>query len=84
MSGENEAGPALGAAASSSERGSSQIGIDSYDSRKDDFNEWVERFENAVEMATNAQSQASLHKFYKKWLPLRMDRAARAVLKQTT
>ena len=60
------------------------LDIPSFDSNRDDFEEWIELFENAVSLAANAGEQDNLAPLYRKWLPLMLDSAARAALKQAT
>ena len=64
------------------ERGASSIPCPDYDSSKHDFDTWIEKFENAVNVATNATTQARKHELYFMWLPLKLDDEARAILKQ--
>ena len=60
----------------------SSIGIDFYKSGVDDFDDWVELFEKAVDLATRAPTEAERHQLYKDWLSLRLDKAAGAILTQ--
>ena len=62
-------------------RGYSSIGCENFKSGVDDFDEWVELFEYAVELATNLTDEA-LKTQYKKWLPLKLDKTALAVFRQ--
>ena len=55
------------------ERATSSIGCDKFDSEVDDFDDWVGLFERAVKLATNG---TDLPKLYKEWLPLKLDRTA--------
>ena len=64
------------------ERGTSSIPCLDYDSSKDDFETWIEKFEYAVNVATNAPTLARRHQLYLQWLPLKLDNEARAILKQ--
>ena len=63
------------------ERGASSIPCNDFQSGKDDFDSWIEKFETAVNVATNA-SEDRKHPLYLMWLPLKLDEEARAVLKQ--
>ena len=69
---------AAGAAPRRFERGTSNVNVPTFDSLKDDFEEWVVLFEKAVMLATNAREEATLHFLYKEWLLLKLDKAARA------
>ena len=60
------------------ERGTSSIPCLDYNSSKDDFETWIEKFENAVNVATNAPTLARRHQLYLQWLPLKLDNEARA------
>ena len=64
------------------ERAASTIPIDKFDSAKDDFDDWIERFEASVALATNAQTTARKNELYLSWLTLWLDEPARGVLKQ--
>ena len=63
------------------ERGASSIPCDDFQSGKDDFEAWIERFQAAVDVATNAPAGRK-NALYLQWLPLKLDDEARAVLKQ--
>ena len=67
-----------GAAPRRFERGTSNVNVPTFDSLKDDFEEWVVLFEKSVMLATNAREEATLHFLYKEWLLLKLDKAARA------
>ena len=56
--------------------------VPTFNSRKDDFVEWAELFENAVFLSTNTRDAANLALLCRKWLPLKLDQEARAALKQ--
>ena len=62
-------------------RGTSSIGVQNYKTGQD-FEEYVELFENGVKLATNAQTQAEQDVLNLQWLPLKLDAAALAVYKQ--
>ena len=64
------------------EKAPNQLPLDKFESGKDDIDDWIERFEKAVRLATNAQSAARRNKLYLEWLPLWIDEPARAVLGQ--
>ena len=64
------------------EKAPSQLPLDKFVSGTDDFDEWIERFETSVALATNAQSEARRNALYLQWLPLWIDEPARAVLRQ--
>ena len=64
------------------ERGASSIPCKDYDSNTDDFDSWILTFENAVNVATNAQTHARQQILYKQWLPLKLDNEAKAILEQ--
>ena len=59
------------------EKAASTIPIDNFDSTKDDFDDWIERFENAVKLACNPQTEARKSALYLQWLVLKLDAAAR-------
>ena len=61
---------------------SSGIGIEMFSSGVDDFDEYVDLFETAVNLATVAATTAEKEKAYWQWLPLRLDKPARAILAQ--
>ena len=63
-------------------KATSTIGIDVFRTGKDDFDEWVEMFEKAVKLATNAQNNDVLYPLCVDWLPLKLDQGARAVHSQ--
>ena len=64
------------------EKAASSIPILDFVSSKDDFDDWIERFEVAVNLACTPQTAARKRELYLQWLPLKLDATARAVLKQ--
>ena len=54
------------------ERSASNIPVDPYVPGKD-FNAWVKRFEEAVQVATKVTEPGRLAALYKLWLPLKLD-----------
>ena len=62
-----------------SERATNNIPVEEFRPDFHDFKEWIERFETAVDLATNASTDARKHALYKSWLPLRLDDATRMV-----
>ena len=57
------------------------INCNDFDSKKDDFERWVRKFEKAVKMATDTRDgDDQLHYLYKEWLPLKLDDDATAHL----
>ena len=64
---------------SEDEDGTSDIGVEHFKSGVDDFDEWVVLFESAVNLATMATTVAEKQTAYWEWLPLRMDKPARAM-----
>ena len=66
------------------ERATHSIGVDTFKTGVDDFNEWIDLFEKAVKLATNVRDEDSLHFLYKEWLPLKLDKEARALLIQAS
>ena len=62
-------------------RGFSSIGCDKFRSGIDDFDEWIQLFENAVKLATK-ENGAELQQSKLDWLPLRLDRNARYILSE--
>ena len=65
-----------------SERAASSLPIENYKSNVDDFDAWIERFESAVALATNPATEARKEELCLKWLPLKLDDEALAILKQ--
>ena len=64
------------------EKAASSINVRDFKTDTDDFEEWVALFEKAVKLATNVRDAPSLHYLYIEWLPLKLDNAALAILKQ--
>ena len=62
------------------ERATNDIPIEEFRPDFHDFKEWIGRFETAVDLATNAGTNARKHALYKSWLPLRVDDSTRMVL----
>ena len=62
-------------------RGHSSIGCENFKSGVDDFDEWIEVFERAVKLTTNASGD-ELRNLYKEWLYLKLDKEAYSILKQ--
>ena len=60
------------------EEAATDIPVDPY-SADLDFDEWVETFETAVEVATNPADDARKHALCKKWLPIKLDNATRKI-----
>ena len=79
---EEIADAAAAAARSRRPKGTSAIGIEHFKSGVDDFEEWVELFECAVNLATKAPTAAEKQADYWEWLALRLDKPARAILAQ--
>ena len=65
-----------------SERAASSLPIENYKSNVDDFDAWIEKFESAVALATNPATEARKEELCLKWLPLKLDDEALAVLEQ--
>ena len=63
---------------------STNININTFNSRKDDFETWVNLFERAVNLSTNDRDENNLHYLYKEWLPLKLDDAAQAHLENAS
>ena len=63
------------------EKAASGISIADFNSSKDDFDEWIELFEASVELATTPQTNDRKHALFLKWLTIKLDPPARAVLK---
>ena len=74
-----QAAQAVYANRTSRPKGTSNIGIEHFKSGVDDFDEWVVLFESAVNLATMATTLAEKHASYWEWLPLRLDKPARAM-----
>ena len=62
------------------ERGASYIPIEDFRPDYHDPEEWLTRFEKAVELATNCQDEARLKKLYLAWLPMKLDDGSRLLL----
>ena len=62
------------------ERGASYIPIEDFRPDYHDPEEWLMRFEKAVELATNCQDEARLKKLYLAWLPMKLDDGTRLLL----
>ena len=76
------AAAAAAAARSRRPKGTSAIGIEHFKSGVDDFDEWIELFECAVNLATKAPTAAEKQADYWEWLALRLDKPARAIFAQ--
>ena len=60
------------------EKAATDIPVDSY--RSDlDFEEWIELFETAVEVATKPPDEPRKLALYKKWLPIKLDDQTRMI-----
>ena len=70
-----------GAIAALPQRCSATIDIEKFKHGTDDFSEWVEDLESVISLATNATGD-NLKDLCKRWLPLKLDRAAKAIYKQ--
>ena len=66
----------------SNERGASAIPVGEFRFGVDDFGDWISKFERAVTLATNPQSDARKQALCLAWLPLKLDAEAGAYLKQ--
>ena len=62
------------------ERATNNIPVEEFRPDFHDFKEWIDRFEKAVDLATNAGTDARKHALYKSWLPLRLDDSTRMLL----
>ena len=62
------------------ERATNDIPIEEFRPDFHDFKEWIGRFETAVDLATNAGTNARKQALYRSWLPLRLDDSTRMVL----
>ena len=63
------------------EKGTSTIPIEKFQSGVDDFDDWVEMFERAVKLATNAPA-VRLPALFLDWLSISLDSAAKDVFRQ--
>ena len=72
------------AAAPRVERAASSINCKDFCSDSDDFEQWVDKFERAVKLATNVRDDTQLYYLYKEWLPLKLDESAYAIWLLTT
>ena len=77
-------GDQLGARQDNHDSGSPKIDIEKFNSEEDEFEEWVELFESAVLLSTENRDQANVAFLCRKWLPLKLDKPARAALRQVT
>ena len=64
------------------ECGTSSIPCPDYDPKDHKFESWRKLFENAVDVATNAQDIARKYELYKIWLPLKLNRETKAIFDQ--
>ena len=67
------------------EKAASSINCKDFDSKYDDFERWISKFEKAVMLAsglrsTEADEAATLMLLYKQWLPLKLDETANSHL----
>ena len=62
------------------ERGTSHIPIEDFRADYHDPDEYLDRFEKAVELATNVSDKARKKALYKSWLPMKLDDATRMIL----
>ena len=61
------------------------ISIKDFESREDEFESWVKRFESAVKLAHNTDADAdALNKLCIEWLPLKLDKEALSVYNNVT
>ena len=62
------------------ERATHSIPVDTFRSEEDSFDDWIKLFEDAVVLSTNAPEDRK-EALYKKWLPLKLDKRTRDLLK---
>ena len=74
--------PAAAVARPRGPKSTSNIGIAEFRSGIDDFDEWSDMFESAVDLATRAPTPEEKEEAYWDWLKLRLDKPARAIYKQ--
>ena len=66
------------------ERATSSIPVETFNSDRDDFTEWVGLFEDAVRLATGATEARRLLVLFRQWLPIKLDARARVVFSNCT
>ena len=62
------------------EKVTNSLPIDPFCSEKDDFEDWILRFESAVVLSTNATDKARKHSLFQDWLSLKLDNRSRIIL----
>ena len=62
------------------EQATHSIPVGCFQSEIDNFDDWIKLFEDAVELATNAPNERK-ETLFKKWLPLKLDKRTRDLLK---
>ena len=62
------------------EKVTNSLPIDPYCPEKDDFEDWIIRFESAVVLSTNVTDKARKHSLFLKWLSLKLDNRSRIIL----
>ena len=62
------------------EQATHSIPVATFQSEVDNFDDWIELFEGAVELATNAPNDRK-ESLFKKWLPLKLDNRSCDLLK---
>ena len=66
------------------ERATSDIPIEQFRPGIDVFSEWIEMFQDAVELATGATDNDRKFELFKKWLPLKLDDQTRMAYRSCT
>ena len=66
------------------QRPAHSLAIKDFDSHKDEFECWINRFESSVALAHNATEAESLKALYSRWLPLKLDDDALSVYSNVT
>ena len=61
------------------EKAANSIPVDTFKFNVDDFDEWIDMFENAVILATNVTEEERKKDCFKRWLPLKLDAQARSI-----
>ena len=65
------------------ERAAHSVPVGDFQSEEECFDDWIKMFEDAVLLATNAPADRK-EALYKKWLPLKLDKRTRDLLKNCT
>ena len=61
-----------------------ELGIENFSSEKDDFESWVELFEQAIKLRNPAASDAKFKELCTTWIQLKLDTTSRNICKSIT